>query len=396
MIEAIKQMSAAHLRGGHQVEIVSLDAPSDPWVAECPILTYALGPGRTSYGYSRRFVPWLRANRDQYDCVIINGLWQYSGLGTWLGLRKTGIPYFVFPHGMLDPWFKRAYPHKHLKKVLYWSWGESRVLRDARMVLFTSEEERRLARESFRLGWRREMVASLGIAAPPGDAAQQKALFHARFPELREKRLLLFFGRIHEKKGCELLLRAFASLCAEWSADGDDQRNIHLVMAGPCADESYLAKLRAIADFSAAGGEMPITWTGMLTGDYKWGALLAADALVLPSHQENFGFSVVEALACQTPVLISDKVNIWREILEDRAGLVESDDLEGTVRLLRGWATMAAEFRSAMRLSAVRCFLSRFEIEMAAQNLIDLMLETGERVPDNVVEGAVSPFRPRG
>lgn len=395
VIEAIKQMSAAHLRCGHQVGIVSLDAPAAPWVAECPVSTCALGPGRTSYGYSSRFVPWIRANRDRYDVIIVNGLWQFNGLGTWLGLRKSRTPYFVFPHGMLDPWFKRAYPQKHLKKTLYWRWAESRVLRDACMVLFTSEEERRLARESFRPEWRHETVASLGIAAPSGDPAQQKALFYARFPALRDKRLLLFLGRLHEKKGCDLLLRAFASLRAEWSAGVKGVGNIHLVMAGPCADQSYLQKLKAMVEFSGVGDEAAITWTGMLTGDHKWGALHAADALVLPSHQENFGFSVVEALACQTPVLISEKVNIWREVLDDRAGLVESDDFEGTVRLLRGWIDMATEFRSAMRLSAVRCFLSRFEIDMAAQNLIDLVQESCDLTPGNVVSGESSPFHPR-
>jgi glycosyltransferase involved in cell wall biosynthesis len=392
VIEAIKQLSAAHIRSGHQVEIASLDAPSDPWVTECPIMTHALGPGRTSYGYSRRFVPWLRARRNEYDAIIINGLWQYSGLGAWRGLRDTGTPYYVFPHGMLDPWFKRAYPHKHLKKALYWHWGESRVLRDARMVLFTSEEERRLARESFRPNWRHETVTSLGIASPSGDPVQQKALFLARFPELRDKRILLFFGRLHEKKGCDLLLRAFANLKAEWAGGSGEGSNIHLVMGGPCADPSYLAELKTIANFAAGGRETPITWTGMLSGDYKWGALHSADALVLPSHQENFGFSVVEALACQTPVLISDKVNIWREILDDRAGLVESDDFEGTVRLLRGWVDMAAEFRSAMRLSAARCFLSRFEIEVAAQNLLDLIQDASDPTVDGNCESELSSF----
>jgi glycosyltransferase involved in cell wall biosynthesis len=125
---------------------------------------------------------------------------------------------------------------------------------------------------------------------------------------------------------------------------------------------------------------------GRITGDYKWGALHAADAFILPSHQENFGLSVVEALACKTPVLISDKVNIWREILEDRAGLVNSDDLEGTIRLLRGWLEMPDEFRSAMRISAMRCFLSRFEIEMAAQNLIEVIEDSIDREMEKPVE----------
>jgi hypothetical protein len=79
----------------------------------------------------------------------------------------------------------------------------------------------------------------------------------------------------------------------------------------------------------------------MLSGAAKWGALYGCEAFVLPSHQENFGIAVVEALACGKPVLISDQVNIWREIVEDGAGLVEGDTEEGVEKLLRnflsGW-----------------------------------------------------------
>ena len=148
-IESVRQSSAVLMRRGHEVEIISLDAPTDPWVRDCPMPVHALGPGRGSYGYAPRFSRWIRERHAKYDAVIVQGIWQYSSFGVWRALRGTPTPYFVFPHGMLDPWFKRTYPLKHLKKLLYWPWAEYRVLRDAAAVLFTSEEERRLARESF-------------------------------------------------------------------------------------------------------------------------------------------------------------------------------------------------------------------------------------------------------
>src|SRR5256886_6713007 len=85
----------------------------------------------------------------------------------------------------------------------------------------------------------------------------------------------------------------------------------------------------------------------MLSDDVKWGAMSAAEAFVLPSHQENFGIAVAEALACGTPVLISNKVNIWREIEADGAGYVENDDLNGTANLLRRWLATSPEVRAA-------------------------------------------------
>src|SRR3954471_20268933 len=178
-IESIKQSSAALLRRGHQVEIISLDSADDPWVRDAPFQVHALGPGRGSYGYAPKFSSWIKERRAQFDAVIVHGLWQYSSFGVWRALAGTSTPYFVFPHGMLDPWFKRTYPAKHFKKLLYWPWGEYRVLRDAAAVLFTSEEERRLARESFGLYRCNEKVVNYGTAAPPNPNGAREKFFEA-------------------------------------------------------------------------------------------------------------------------------------------------------------------------------------------------------------------------
>ncbi len=108
----------------------------------------------------------------------------------------------------------------------------------------------------------------------------------------------------------------------------------------------------------------------MLQGELKWGALLAAEAFILPSHQENFGIAVAEALAVGTPVLISDKVNIWREIEADNAGLVAPDTLDGTVSLLERWLALSADARQQMGERARACFTARFEIRRATENLL--------------------------
>ncbi|HEY2140414.1 MAG TPA: glycosyltransferase, partial [Chthoniobacterales bacterium] len=340
-IESIKQSSAALLRRGHQVEIVSLDAPDDPWVRDAPVPVHALGPGLGSYGYASGFSQWIKDRRSEYDAVIVHGLWQYSSFGVWRALAATETPYFVFPHGMLDPWFKRTYPAKHLKKLLYWPWGEYRVLRDAAAVLFTSEEERRLARESFSLYRCNEAVVNYGTAAPRTEQNTRDKFLEA-FPNLAGNPFFLFLGRLHEKKGCDLLIEAFAGLR---SNPGLPRQ---LVLAGPCADPEYLRHLQELAT-SRTNNDGSITFPGMLTGDLKWSALGAAEAFVLPSHQENFGMAVAESLSAGTPVLISNKVNIWREIEADGAGYVENDDVAGTANLLKRWLDTPAEARSAMR-----------------------------------------------
>jgi glycosyltransferase involved in cell wall biosynthesis len=358
-IEGVKQLGATLISEGHQVEVASLDAPNAPYLAEAVLPVHPLGPATLNYGFSPRFVPWLRTNAGRYDTAIVNGIWQYHSFGTWRGLRNSSTPYVLFTHGMLDPWFKKRYALKHIKKWMYWPWAEYRVLRDARAVLFTCEEERRLARTSFWLYRCNEVVLSLGTARPKGDPESELLEFFTHYPELRSKRLALFIGRIHPKKGCDLLIEAFARVLRQ-------QPDWHLVIAGP----DQVGWREKLDDRAAQLGLAPrVTWTGMLTGAMKWGALRAAEIFVLPSHQENFGIAVAEALAAGVPTLISNKVNIWREIECDRAGMVSDDTLEGLCGLLHSYADMPAQERQAMRQAATRSFEQRFEIKKAARSL---------------------------
>jgi glycosyltransferase involved in cell wall biosynthesis len=140
----------------------------------------------------------------------------------------------------------------------------------------------------------------------------------------------------------------------------------HLVLAGP-DQVGWQSKLQQQAQ--RLGIESRITWTGMIRGAMKWGALRAAEVFVLPSHQENFGIVVAEALAAGTPTLISNKVNIWREIERDGAGLVADDTLTGTCEVFRSYIRMPEEQRVAMSQHASRCFEQRFEIKKTAEAL---------------------------
>ena len=348
---------------GHSVSIVTLDAPDAPFLKDVPLKVFALGPSQSAMRYNSKLVPWLLAHAREYDAVIVNGLWQYQGIGTRRALRKLGMPYYLFVHGMLDPWFKHTYPMKHFKKWLYWLLGEYRVLRDAQAVLFTSEEERLQARRSFWLYRAAERVVAYGTSPPPPDTPELRAQFRSAFPELEGCRNFLFLSRIHEKKGCDLLISAFAKAARNEPA-------LRLVMAGPAnpallADLKNLARERGIAD--------RVVWPGMLQGEAKWSAFYNAEAFVLPSHQENFGIAVAEALGCGLPVLISDKVNIWREIVTDDAGLAEPDTQPGTDALLARWLDLPQQKRQDMRSNAKRCFETRFRVDAMAYDLLDVI-----------------------
>jgi glycosyltransferase involved in cell wall biosynthesis len=297
------------------------------------------------------------------NSTIVHGLWQWPGVVAYKNWQRKKIPYVVYPHGMLDPWFKRTYLLKHLKKQMYWWWRQGKILENAHAVCFTTEEERRLAQKTFWPYKCREVVTGLGVGDPPGDAKNQVSNFHGKFSQTRGKDFLLYMGRIHPKKGLDLLLKAFAQ---------QKRSNDLLVIAAPISeDDAYYKTLRR--EFKDIEGQ--ILWTDMLEGDLKWGALRAADSLILPSHQENYGMVVAEACSVGTPVLISNKVNLYLEILGYDAGFIEDDTLSGVKLLLDHWTKGEVHKKSQ---NALKCFREKLHISRTVEKIIQLFEEVIE------------------
>ncbi len=381
--EALRQLAIAHQEVGTGIEIVCLDNPVEPFLNGIPCPVHALGQsflGR--YSFSPRLWRWLHENASRFDGMVMHGIWSFPGIALRFAARRAGKPYGIFVHGQLDPWFYRKYPLKHLKKMLYWP-VQYAVLRDARAVLFTAESEPILAKASFRPNKWNSLVIGYGITDPERcekDPVIQIEAFYRRFPELQGRRFLLFLARIHAKKGCDLLIEAFAKIA---SAVPD----VDLMIAGP--DQGGLqAKLQRQAEQAGIAGR--IHWPGMIDGDLKWGALRACDALVLPSHSENFGVAVVESLAVGRPVLISNQVNIWRKIECDGAGFVEDDTQDGTERLLRRWFTLLPAERDAMAARTRACFERNFTMNRAAVAINQLFSSTASSPGKDDGAGQVS------
>ena len=314
------------------------------------------------YGYSPHFVPWLKTNIHRFDAVVLNGLWNFSALGSWLALRDSRKPYFVYTHGMLDPWFRRAYPVKHFAKQLFWLFSEGRLLAGSRAVLFTTEEERLLARNAF-LPYRcKEAVVGYGIPCPPADTSEARNSFQLRCPSLGGRPFLLFLGRLHPKKGCDLLIRALGRIGASFPYD--------VVFAGP-DDVGWKSELILLS--KQLGISERIHWSGMLVGPEKWGALYSSQALILPSHQENFGIVVAEALGCEREVLITKRVNVWHEVLSSDAGLVFEDTQSDIEFALDKYRSQSEHETNRRRTDARRLFLRSFEIQASTNRLADLI-----------------------
>jgi len=187
-----------------------------------------------------------------------------------------------------------------------------------------------------------------------------REVFAKRVSQWNGKPHLLFLSRIHPKKGVDLLIKAYLKLEQEL------EHLPQLVIAGPGLEESYGIAMQELATASKN-----ILFPGMLKDDAKWGAFYESEVFVLPSHQENFGIAVVEALACSKPVLISNKVNIWREIETEKGGIVEPDTANDTYNLLKEWLTYSASQKLEMSNNAFHVYENYFTVAKAAEQFLN-------------------------
>lgn len=343
-------------------EVVCMDEPNADFIGKDPFKVHAIGKGKTSWQYNPELLKWLQNHLHDYDVVIVHGLWQYHGYAVTKAMKsiksvKKPLCY-VMPHGMLDPYFQKA-PDRKLKAIrnsIFWKLIEKNVINSADGVLFTCEEELLLAANTFpNYHPKKVLNVGYGIQTPPSSDAPYKPNGD-----------LLFLSRIHPKKGVELLIAAYKKVYE------DDLQAPNLVVAGPGLDTEYGDELKKMVQ-SSEFLKTHVSFPGMLKGTEKWQAFKNAQVFVLPSHQENFGIAVAESLAQACPVLITNKVNIWREIQADKAGFCDQDTLEGCISLLKKWKALNEEDKTKMSVSAGLCFSQRFTISKAFEQMADKM-----------------------
>jgi glycosyltransferase involved in cell wall biosynthesis len=254
------------------------------------------------------------------DVVHIHALWESIQHVGPVTARRRVKPYIFRPCGMLDPW---SLAQRRLKKNLYLALRGRRDLDEAAALHFTSDLERDFT-SPLKLK-PRAIVEPNGVPVEEFEHLPQRGMFRQKYPELADKPLLIFLSRIHHKKGLDLLVPALAKL---------RHRDAMLAIVGPDSD-GYGQTVREMIE--AAGVRDRVVFAGMLRGADRISALVDADLFVLPSYQENFGIAVVEALAAGTPVVISDQVNIYREIAAAQVGGVVPTKVEPLAAEIDRW-----------------------------------------------------------
>jgi glycosyltransferase involved in cell wall biosynthesis len=280
---------------------------------------------------------FCRQRLAEFDVTHIYGLYDLLGPRVGRECRRIPRPYVVEPMGMFVPivrsiWMKRLY-HDTLG---------GRLLRGATRVIATSEQERQELLGGG-IAHTKIVVRRNGIAVPV--QLPPAGWFRNRWNIATDAKFVLFLGRLVSKKSPDLLLETFS----RWSQRGNGLRGSVLVMAGPDEGDGFRQHLESLASQMGLNGK--VLFTGALYGDAKWAAYRDADVFVLPSQNENFGNTAAEAVACGTPVLVTDRCGI-APMVDQHAGLVVPHDcaaLEAGLAQILDDAALAARLRKGCR-----------------------------------------------
>lgn len=266
-----------------------------------------------SFKWSPQLADWMNHHVRDFDLVHVHAVLSHSSMAAGRACLRERIPFIVRPLGTLDPW---SLAQKPVRKRILLGAGARRVLQGASCIHYTSPEEQQLAEASVP-GLPRGVVIPLGI----------DDVFFESTPAPEPRPTVLVISRLHGKKRLELLIAAFHRVHREpW----------RLIIAGD-GDAEYVGTLKQAA--SAGPAASAIEFPGWVDGPRKLELLRHAGVFVMPSHQENFGLGLLEAMAAAVPVVVTSGVNLASDITAANAGWIVAADVEslaGTLERVLG------------------------------------------------------------
>jgi len=288
------------------------------------------------------------------SAVHIHGIWQeHSGIASRCA-QAAGKPYLVSVHGMLEPWARRA---KRWKKDIYWNLCEKRNLEEAHCLRALTQAEAGHYRSA---GLRCPIAVIPNGVDIPSEITKQA--FFDLYPQLQGQKLVLFLGRLHRKKGIDILCESFASICRQ-------HPDAHLILAGPDSEDT---KQELETQIRTLGIESRVTFCGMLRGNEKWAALRAANVFVLPSHSEGFSVAVLEAMGAGTPVIVSHQC-YFPEVESSESGWLIDPEAHALTQVLNECLALSEAERQRIGSNGRRLAQTRFSWDVVGKQTADVL-----------------------
>lgn len=311
---------------GHQVAVItttsnlkeniSLPVHNESgWVDEDGIPTYYFERKSFllphTFYFSPRLPKFLSSQIHQYDIVIVHGIWTYFD---WIGsiiCHKYDKPFLIYTHGSLDTW---AIKYHGLKKNIYWKFVEKKIFSKSDGIIVLNDNE---SEELKNFGIQKPIYKiKTGLLFPVPRHDEPDKILDEYLSDHSLQQYILFLGRLHPKKGIDLLIEA-------WSKIYSNYPEFSLIIAGP--DEgNYLSTLESIVHKFHISDK--VIFPGLVTGDIKTSLLQRAYIFALTSYSEGIPLAVIEALAYGLPVLITPDCHL-PEVMSAKAGLIVEPDV---------------------------------------------------------------------
>ncbi len=345
-----------------ETTIVCLDKTNELFIKNSTIKTVALSQNKTAWQYNSQLYNWLINNLINYDVVIVHGLWIYNNYAVAKAvnvLKKQIVgfktKFYIFPHGMLDSYFQNNKKRllKSIRNYFYWHLIENKNIKSANGIIYTSQGEMEIALKTF-TNFKPKQNINLGYGvAVPKNVSNQNGIDD----------YFLFLGRYDQKKGIDTLINAYKKIL---------QTNLtlipKLIIAGPGKNDEYGKCIQKLVNESEEL-KNHIELKDMVLGDEKWNLIANAKAMILWSHQENFGISVAESLGMGVPVLLSKQVNIWNDIVLNNAGMANDDSEENLVKTIIKFCNLTELAYQEMCLNAKNTYTSLYHPIQYAKRL---------------------------
>jgi glycosyltransferase involved in cell wall biosynthesis len=368
-VQSVHLLNKKLAEKGVQVNVLTTNAGiskegMDEWLNECMHndgwcyfdgirVKYVSYIGYEHFNFSIPFVKELKKIIKEYELVHITAVWNFPVLAVSYFAKRFNKPYIISTRGVLH---REALSSKSgfIKKIYFKLFAE-KYLKQASGIHYTTGVERE---ES-------ELIIKNknGFVVPNGiDIWQVKNDVETDILEkagIGNKKYLLILGRIHRIKGFDILIPAVKNIL-------EKEQDVYLVIVGN--DSGYMEEIKKLAVELKIQNK--IIFTGAVAGEDKWCLYKNALMFVLPSYSENFGMAVVEAMACGTPVIISDKVGIYKEVEDSDAGLIvktEVDSLYFAINKLLA----AEELRKRIAANGKKLVKEKYSIDKAAEQMIE-------------------------
>jgi glycosyltransferase involved in cell wall biosynthesis len=333
-------------RADHKFKIIKLNTDSKP------------------YNFSFKIIKWIINNKKNYDFFIIHGLWEFNSLLARIFIKKN---YFVVTHGQLDPYFNTL-TFKKIKKQIYWYLIEHQNLINSKGILVSGKSEIKMIKNSF-VNTDNIKLLDVGYSNYLIPKMIQKKhynkTFYKNFPILKNKKFILFIGRINHKKGLDILVDAILKV--------NDLKNFYFLFAGfDNFKDDYVRNILKTINANIIL-QQRVVISKFLEKDLKIAALSLCSATILPSRGENFGVSVVESLMFSKPPLITNKVGIFHEIIKYKAGLICKSNRLSITTMIQKFINLKKNELSKYQKNSFKCYQNIFNINEKNNNNLKIL-----------------------